>query len=136
MQNPKNITLKEDLQKNQKTNVQKDIEKMKKKSEEKNESAKDVIKNSLRQSSMNKNDINNIEDGGGLLIDDDEEDEVKQTDNKVSKNKIHFERIAIPKNFNDKIPDYNKEKQEQLKEYREKILKIKKDEREQKANNQ
>ena len=132
----KNTTLKQELEKNQKGNVQKDIEKMKKKVEEKNESAKDVIKNSLKQSSLNKNDINYMEDDGGLLIDDDEEDNVVQNDKKVgSKNNIQFGRIAIPKNFNDKIPDYNKEKQEQLKEYREKILKMKKDEREQKYNN-
>ena len=132
----KNITLKQDLEKNQKGTVQKDIEKMKKKAEEKNESAKDIIKNSLKQGTMNKNDINYMEDDGGLLIDDDEEDNVAQNDKKLgSKNNIQFGRIAIPKDFNDKIPDYNKEKQEQLKEYREKVLKMKKDEREQKMNN-
>ena len=129
----KNSTLKQDLEKSQKGTVQKDIEKMKKKVEEKNESAKDIIKNSLKQSYMNKNDINYMEDDGGLLIDDDEEDNTAKNDKKVgSKNNIQFGRIAIPKNFNDKIPDYNKEKQEQLKEYREKILKMKKEEREQK----
>ena len=126
-------TLKEDVKKNQKANVQKDIEIMNKKAEEKNESAKDIIKNSLMQNSMNKNDINLMGDDGGLLIDDNDEDDI-QTNKKESKYNIHFGKIEIPKDFNNKIPDYNKEKQEQLKEYREKVLKMKKDEREQKMN--
>ena len=71
IQNPYKSSLKDDLQKNKKTNVQKEIERMKITSE-KNESAKEIIKNSLKQSSMNKNDINYMEDDGGLLIDDDE----------------------------------------------------------------
>ncbi len=136
---PIKSSLKVDLEKNQKSNVQKNIEKMKKKSEEKNESAKDIIKSSLMQSTNNKNDINYLEDDGGLLIDEDEDDFVpSKNDNKDNSksNNIHFGRIAIPQNFNDKIPDYNKEKQEQLKEYREKVLKMKKDEREQKLNYQ
>ena len=129
-------SLKDDLEKNKKANVQKEIERMKIKTE-KNESAKDIIKNSLMQSTMNKNDINYLEDDGGLLIDDDEDYAVHNEKRDNSKNKnIHFGRIAIPKDFNDKIPDYNKEKQEQLKEYREKVLKMKKEEREQNINNQ
>ena len=136
IQNPYKSSLKDDLQKNKKTNVQKEIERMKIKSE-KNESAKEIIKNSLKQSSMNKNDINYMEDDGGLLIDDDEDEAVQNNKGDNSKkSNINFGRIAIPKDFNDKIPDYNKEKQEQLKEYREKVLKMKKDEREQNINNQ
>ena len=134
-------SLKEDLKKNQKANIQKDIERMQKRAEEKTETAKDIIKSSLMQNTNNKNDINYIEDDGGLLIDEDEDEQnipVFKTDKRDNSknNNIHFGRIAIPQNFNDKIPDYNKEKQEQLKEYREKVLKIKKDEREQKLNYQ
>ena len=101
------------------------------------ESASDVIKNSLKQSTMNKNDINNLEDDGGLLIDDVEEEVVFNNNNKDNSKKynIHFGKIAIPKDFNDKIPNYDKEKKEQLKEYREKVLRIKKEEREEKLNN-
>ncbi len=136
--NIKPSTLKEDLEKSQKTNVQKDIEKMiiKTETKEESESAKDVIKNSLKQSTLNKNDINYMEDDGGLLIDDDE-DEVIVGDNKKDNSKsnnINFGRIAIPQNFNDKIPDYNKEKQEQLKKYRDMVLKQKMEEREQQLN--
>ena len=81
---------------------------------------------------MNKNDINNLEDDGGLLIDDDEEEVIFKNNNGNSQgHNIHFGKISIPKDFNDKIPDYDKEKQNQLKEYREKVLKIKKEEREQ-----
>ena len=109
LSNPYKSSLKQDLEKSQKGNVQKDIEKMNKKAEEKKESAKDIIKQSM-QSSLNKNDSN------------------------TKSHNIHFGKIAIPKDFNDKIPDYNKEKEEQLKEYREKVLKMKKDEREQKMN--
>ena len=130
-------TLKEDLEKSQRNNVQKDIEKMKKKVENENESAKDVIKNSLKQSTMTKNDINYIDDDGGLLIDDDEEEEMVENNkqNNTKSNNIHLGRIAIPKNFNDKIPEYNKEKQEQLKKYRDMVLKKKMEEREQQINN-
>ena len=141
IQNPYKSSLKEDLQKNQKDKLKGDIERMNKKGEQKKEipkeSASDVIKNSLKQSSLNKNDINNYEDDGGLLIDDDEEEVVFKNDNKDNSksHNIHFGKIAIPKDFNDKIPDYDKEKQDQLKEYREKVLKIKKEEREQQLNN-
>ena len=138
LQNPyKATTLKEQLEKNQKGNVQKDIERMNKKAEMKNESAKEVIKNSLKQSAMNKNDIINMEDNENLLIDEDEENVAVQNDkkgNSKSKN-INFGRIAIPKDFNDKITDYDKKKQEELKEYREYVIKMKKDEREQNKNN-
>ena len=112
---------------------------MQKLEETKTESAKEIIKNSLQQSTMNKNDINYMQDDdGGLLIDEDDDDAFTQNDkndNPKSKNNIHLGRIAIPHNFNDKIPEYDKEKQEKLKEYREKLLKKVKDERELKANN-
>ena len=86
---------------------------------------------------MSKNDINNMEeDVGGLLIDEDEEEVIVGNNNDNSKsNNIHLGRIAIPQNFNDKIPDYTKEKQEQLKKYREMVLKQKIEEREQQLNN-
>ena len=129
-------SLKQDLEKSQKGKVQKDIEKMNKKAEEKKESAKDIIKQSM-QSSLNKNDINFMAEDDGLLIDEDEDDDIVFQNNKKDSTKghnIHFGKISIPKDFNDKIPDYNKEKEEQLKEYREKVLKMKKDEREQKMN--
>ena len=138
LQNPyKATTLKEQLEKNQKGNVQKDIERMNKKAEMKNESAKEVIKNSLKQNAMNKNNIINMEDNENLLIDEDEGEVAAQNDkkgNSKSKN-INFGRIAIPKDFNDKITDYDKKKQEELKEYREYVIKMKKDEREQNKNN-
>ena len=109
---------------------------MNKKAEEKKESAKDIIKQSM-QSSLNKNDINFMVEDDGLLIDEDEDDDVVFQNDKKDNTKghnIHFGKISIPKDFNDKIPDYDKEKEEQLKEYREKVLKMKKDEREQKIN--
>ena len=137
IQNPVKTSLKQDLERSQKGKVQKDIEKMQKKAEEKKESAKDIIKQSM-QSSLNKNDINFMAEDDGLLIDEDEDDDAifqnNKNDNNTKSNKIHFGKISIPKDFNDKIPDYNKEKEEQLKEYREKVLKMKKDERERKMN--
>ena len=136
IENQKKNTLKEDIQRNQKENVKKDIEKMKKVDENKFESASDIIKNSLQQNTMNKNDINFIDDDGGLLIDEDDEDIFSnaKSENK-SKNNIHLGRIAIPQNFNNKIVGFDKEKQEQLKQYREKVLEKVKNERENKANN-
>ena len=136
IENQKKSTLKEDIQKSQKDNVKKDIEKMQKKEENKSESASDIIKSSLQQSTMNKNDINFIEDDGGLLIDEDDEDVFSnmKNDNK-SKNNIHLGRIAIPQNFNNKIVGFDKEKQEQLQQYRDKVLEKVKNERENKANN-
>ena len=137
LSNPYNTSLKQDLEKSQKGKVQNDIEKMQKKFEEKKESAKDIIKQSM-QSFLNKNDINFIAEDDGLLIDEDEDEDVVFQNNKNDKNtksnNIYFGKISIPKDFNDKIPDYNKEKEEKLKEYREKILKMKKEEREQKMN--
>ena len=136
IENQKKTTLKEDVQRNQKENVKKDIEKMNKMEENKTESASDIIKSSLKQSTMNKNDINFIDDDGGLLIDEDDEDIFSnaKSDNK-SKNNIHLGRIAIPQNFNNKIVGFDKEKQEQLQQYREKVLEKVKNERESKANN-
>jgi len=137
IENQKKATLKEDIQRNQKDNVKKDIEKMKKADENKIESASDIIKNSLQQNTMNKNDINFIDDDGGLLIDEDDEDifsNIGKGDNN-SKNNIHLGRIAIPQNFNNKIVGFDKEKQEQLQQYREKVLEKVKNERENKANN-
>ena len=136
IENQKKATLKEDIQRNQKENVKKDIEKMKKVEENKTESASDIIKSNLKQNTMNKNDINFIDDDGGLLIDEDDEDIFSnvKSDNK-SKNNIHLGRIAIPQNFNNKIVGFDKEKQEQLKQYREKVLEKVKNERENKANN-
>ena len=69
----------------------------------------------------NNNDIVNLDDG--LLINDDNEEEDK---NKyVSKHNIQFGKIEIPNNFNGKIPEYTKEKQEELKEFREMVIKHK-----------
>jgi len=136
IENQKKATLKEDVQKNQKENVKKDIEKMKKMDDNKTESASDIIKSSLKQSTMNKNDINFIDDDGGLLIDEDDEDIFSNSKNDTnSKNNIHLGRIAIPQNFNNKIVGFDKEKQEQLQQYREKVLEKVKNEREIKANN-
>ena len=136
IENQKKATLKEDVQKNQKENVKKDIEKMQKMDDNKTESASDIIKSSLKQSTMNKNDINFIDDDGGLLIDEDDEDIFSNSKNDAnSKNNIHLGRIAIPQNFNNKIVGFDKEKQEQLQQYREKVLEKVKNEREIKANN-
>ena len=134
--NLKKNTLKEDVERNQKENVKKDIEKMKKVDDNKIESASDIIKSSLQQNTMNKNDINFIEDDGGLLIDEDDEEIFSnaRSDNN-SKNNIHLGRIAIPQNFNNKIVGFDKEKQEQLQQYRDKVLEKVKNERENKANN-
>ena len=97
---------------------------------------KDIIKNSIQQSNNTNQDFMEDADIGGLLIDDDEEEIVvnDKRDNSKATN-IHFGKIAIPKNFNDKIPEYDKEKQEQLKEYRDMVLKKMSEVREQQINN-
>ena len=80
---------------------------------------------------QNHNDIINLDDdfddGGGLLIDDDEGEKKNEY---VSKHNIHFGKIEIPTNFNGKIPEYTKEKQEELKEYRNMVVKNKINDRE------
>ena len=116
--------------KNKKTeNKQKEKEKEKQK--EKAESATDVIKKNLEKDKQNNNDIINLDDdfddGGGLLIDDDEGEKKNEY---VSKHNIHFGKIEIPTNFNGKIPEYTKEKQEELKEYRNMVVKNKINDRE------
>ena len=130
-------TLTEDLKKSGKEGVKKDIERMQKKIEIKSEPAKDIIKNSIQQNNNTNQDFMEDADIGGLLIDDDDEEEIvvnDKRDNSKATN-IHFGKIAIPKNFNDKIPEYDKEKQEQLKEYRDMVLKKMSEVREQQINN-
>ena len=124
----------QDLQK-KKTNIKDDIERIKIKNEkneakQKGESATDIIKKNLENDKQNNNDIVNLDDddGGGLLIDDNEEGENKNE--YVSKHKIHFGKIGIPSNFEGKIPEYTKEKQEELKEFRNMVVKNKIEDRE------
>ena len=124
---PNKPSLLQDLQK-KKGNIKDDIERIKIKNEkQKNETALDIIKQSIEKDKDKQN--NNLEDDvGGLLINDDNEEE----DNKneyVSKHKIEFGKIEIPNNFNGKIPEYTKEKQEELKDYRNMVIKNKINER-------
>jgi len=117
-------TLLQDLKK-KKGNIKEDIERLniKKENQKKIESASEIIKNQMQKEVKedNNNDIVNLDDG--LLINDDNEEEDK---NKyVSKHNIQFGKIEIPNNFNGKIPDYTKEKQEELKEFREMVIKHK-----------
>ena len=88
--NPFKPSLKEDVQRGQKDKLKGEIERMNKKNEMPKESASDVIKNSLKQSTMNKNDINNLEDDGGLLIDDVEEEVVFNNKKIILKNIIYI----------------------------------------------
>ena len=122
----KKSSLMKDLQK-RKGNIKNDIERMniKKENKPKPESAIDIIKNNLNKDNQNNNDIINLDgDGDGLLIDDNEEE--NDNNNKyVSKHNIHFGKIEIPNNFSGKIPEYTKEKQEELKEYRDIVIKQK-----------
>ena len=122
----KKSSLMKDLQK-RKGNIKNDIERMniKKENKPKPESAIDIIKSNLNKDNQNNNDIINLDgDGDGLLIDDNEEE--NDNNNKyVSKHNIHFGKIEIPNNFSGKIPEYTKEKQEELKEYRDMVIKQK-----------
>ena len=131
----KKSSLMKDLQK-RKGNIKNDIERMniKKENKPKPESAIDIIKNNLNKDNQNNNDIINLDgDGDGLLIDDNEEE--NDNNNKyVSKHNIHFGKIEIPNNFSGKIPEYTKEKQEELKEYRDMVIKQKMIGRENEAN--
>ena len=144
----KRSTLQEDLIKGQKERVQKDIERMNIKNEIKTEEAKDIIKNVLQQENLNQNQnfVENQDDDaekkdddiGGLLIDDLDEEEVISNDTKDKNYKsgnINLGKIEIPKDFNDKIPDYDKEKQEKLKDYRDMVLKKMAEEREMQMKN-
>ena len=119
-------SLLQDLQK-KKTNIKENIERMniKKENKPKNESATDIIKNQIQKDKENNNDIVNLDDDNdGLLIDEGNEEE--DNNNKyVSKHIIQMGKIEIPNNFNGKIPEYTKEKQEQLKEFRELVIKQK-----------
>ena len=130
----KKKNIKDDIElmniKNKKTEI-KQKEKEKEKQKEKEESATDVIKKNLEKDKQNNNDIINLDDdfddGGGLLIDDNEGEKKNEY---VSKHNIHFGKIEIPNNFNGKIPEYTKEKQEELKEFRNMVVKNKINERE------
>jgi len=119
-------SLLQDLQK-KKTNIKENIERMniKKENKPKIESATDIIKNQIQKDKENNNDIVNLDDDNdGLLIDEGNEEE--DNNNKyVSKHIIQMGKIEIPNNFNGKIPEYTKEKQEQLKEFRELVIKQK-----------
>ena len=128
---PNKPSLLQDLQK-KKGNIKDDIERIKIKNEkQKNETALDIIKQSIEKDKdkQNNNDIVNLEDDvGGLLINDDNEEEENKNEY-VSKHKIEFGKIEIPNNFNGKIPEYTKEKQEELKDYRDMVIKNKINER-------
>ena len=128
---PNKPSLLQDLQK-KKGNIKDDIERIKIKNEkQKNETALDIIKQSIEKDKdkQNNNDIVNLEDDvGGLLINDDNEEEENKNEY-VSKHKIEFGKIEIPNNFNGKIPEYTKEKQEELKDFRNMVIKNKINER-------
>ena len=125
---PTKNTLMKDLQK-KKLSIKEDIERMKIKNEkQKGESATDILKKNLEKNQQNMNDIINL-DNEGLLIHDDNEEE----DNKneyVSKHNIQFGKIEIPSDFNGKIPEYTKEKQEELQKFRDMVIKQKVNNRE------
>ena len=119
----------QDLQK-KKTNIKDDIERIKIKNEkneakQKGESDIDIIKKNIENDKQNNNDIINLDDYDGwrLLIDDNEEGENKNE--YVSKYKIHFRKIGFPSNFDGKIPEYKKEKQEKLKKFKNMVVKNK-----------
>ena len=128
---PNKPSLLQDLQK-KKGNIKDDIERIKIKNEkQKNETALDIIKQSIEKDKdkQNNNDIVNLEDDvGGLLINDDNDEEENKNEY-VSKHKIEFGKIEIPNNFNGKIPEYTKEKQEELKDFRNMVIKNKINER-------
>ena len=120
-------SLLQDLQK-KKTNIKENIERMniKKENKPKIESATDIIKNQIQKDKENNNDIVNLDDDNdGLLIDEGNEEEDNNNNKYVSKHIIQMGKIEIPNNFNGKIPEYTKEKQAQLKEFRELVIKQK-----------
>ena len=129
-------SLMQDLQK-KKGNIKDDIERLQIKNEnkQKGESALDIIKKNMeKNNNQNNNDIINFDDDdGGLLINDDN-NEVEKNNDYISKHNIHFGKIAIPNDFNGKIPEYTKEKQEELKEYRDFVVKNKINDRENEEN--
>ena len=128
---PNKPSLMQDLQK-RKGNIKEDIERMKIKNENKPkvESALDIIKQNIEKDKNNNNDIVNLEeDDGGLLINDENEEDEKKNEY-VSKHNIHFGKIEIPSNFNGKIPEYTKENQDALQDFRDFVIKNKINERE------
>ena len=124
-------TLLQDLKK-KKGNIKEDIERLniKKENQKKIESASEIIKSQMQKEVKedNNNDIVNLDDG--LLINDENEEEDNNKNKYVSKHNIQFGKIEIPNNFNGKIPEYTKEKQEELKEFREMVIKHKINDRE------
>ena len=127
---PNKPSLMQDLQK-KKGNIKDDIERMKIKNEnkQKGESAIEILKKNIEKDKQNNEVVDLEDDGGGLLINDDNDEEEKKNEY-VSKHNIQFGKIAIPSNFNGKIPEYTKEKQEELKEFRDMVVKSKINERE------
>ena len=127
---PNKPSLMQDLQK-KKGNIKDDIERMKIKNEnkQKGESAIEILKKNIEKDKQNNDVVDLEDDGGGLLINDDNDEEEKKNEY-VSKHNIQFGKIAIPSNFNGKIPEYTKEKQEELKEFRDMVVKSKINERE------
>ena len=128
-------TLLQDLKK-KKGNIKEDIERLniKKENQKKIESATEIIKNKIQKDVKedNNNDIVNLDDG--LLLNDDNIEEDNNKNKYVSKHNIQFGKIEIPSNFSGKIPEYTKEKQEELKEFRDMVIKHKINDREKDEN--
>ena len=126
---PSKNTLLQDLQKKKGT-IKEDIERMniKKENKQKIESATEILKKNMEKNKQDMNDIINV-DNDGLLIDDDDNEEDDKNEY-FSKHNIQFGKIEIPSNFNGKIPEYTKEKQEELKEFRDMVIKQKVNNRE------
>ena len=128
-------TLLQDLKK-KKGNIKEDIERLniKKENQKKIESATEIIKNQIQKNVKegNNNDIVNLDDG--LLLNDDNIEEDNNKNKYVSKHNIQFGKIEIPSNFSGKIPEYTKEKQEELKEFRDMVIKHKINDREKDEN--
>lgn len=147
IEQPKKRTLQEQIHQKKNINKKRDFSDLPKNipKNEKKETAGDIIKSTLQTSENEKKedvkkDLTDVNDDLIVDLNDDEEDVVFGNQAKeenlftgIKKSNINFGKIAIPSDFNDKIPDYTKEKQEQLKEFRDMVINHKLEERDEKA---
>ena len=83
------------------------------------------INNDINNININKGQeikIGNIED---LLIDNANDNNYININKKNSNDDIHIDKVLIPENFNGKIPDYTQERQNELRRFRNKVVKRK-----------
>ena len=147
IEQPKKRTLQEQIHQKKNINKKRDFSDLPKNipKNEKKETAGDIIKSTLQTSENEKKedvkkDLTDVNDDLIVDLNEDEEDVVFGNQAKeenlftgIKKSNINFGKIAIPSDFNDKIPDYTKEKQEQLKEFRDMVINHKLEERDEKA---